>query len=60
MARYILRWNRFTPIICLLHGETWQLYMQMPMKRKGGGVKQMPVVTLLILKGIYFWYLKAT
>ena len=31
-------------------------YMQIPMKREGGGVKQMPVVTLLMLKGIYFWY----
>jgi hypothetical protein len=28
--------------------------MQMPMKREGVGVKQMPVVTLLMLKGIYF------
>jgi hypothetical protein len=28
-------------------------YMQMPMKQEGGGVKQMPVVTLLMLKGIY-------
>jgi hypothetical protein len=29
-------------------------YMQIPMKQEGGGVKQMPVVTLLTLKGIYF------
>jgi hypothetical protein len=31
-------------------------YMQMPMKREGGGVKQMPVVTLLMLKGIYIFF----
>ena len=29
-------------------------YMQIPIKQEGGGVKQMPVVTFLMLKGIYF------
>jgi hypothetical protein len=33
-------------------------YMQIPMKREGDGIKQMPVVILLILKGIYFFGMK--